>query len=130
MGLFGSTGSAAYGTSKAALIGLARSIAVDFGPGGVRANVVCPGWVRTPMGDRAIEGLANSRGIDLDRAYRVATRHVPLRRPAEPGEIARCIAFLAGDDASIVSGTVLVADGGQTAVDLGGIVFEAAEEPG
>jgi NAD(P)-dependent dehydrogenase (short-subunit alcohol dehydrogenase family) len=121
MGLFASTDSASYGTSKAALLGLARSIAVDLGPSGIRANVVCPGWVRTPMGDRGMDGIAAARGIDREEAYRLATRHVPLRRPASPEEIARCILFLASDDASIVTGAVLVADGGQTAVDLGGI---------
>ena len=128
MGLFGSAESAAYGTSKAALLGLVRSIAVDFGPRGVRANAVCPAWVRTPMGDRTVEDLAASLRVDRDEAYRLATRHVPLRRAAEAEEIARCIAFLACDDASIVTGAALVADGGQTAVDLGGIVFDDAVE--
>jgi meso-butanediol dehydrogenase / (S,S)-butanediol dehydrogenase / diacetyl reductase len=124
LGLFASTASAAYGTSKTALIGLARSIAVDYGPRGVRANVVCPGWVATPMGDRAMRALAEARTGSVLDAYREATRHVPLRRAATPEEIARCIAFLASDDASIVTGAVLTADGGQTAVDLGGIVFD------
>jgi meso-butanediol dehydrogenase / (S,S)-butanediol dehydrogenase / diacetyl reductase len=123
-GLFGAGESASYGTAKSALLGLARSIAVDFGPRGVRANVLCPGWVTTPMGDRAVEGIETARGVDRDEAYRIATRHAPLRRPATPEEIARCIAFLASDDASIVTGAVLVADGGQSAVDLGGIVFD------
>jgi NAD(P)-dependent dehydrogenase (short-subunit alcohol dehydrogenase family) len=128
-GLFGATESAAYGTSKAALLGLARSIAVDFGPRGIRANVVCPGWVRTPMGDVGMDEIASARGITREEAYRVATRHVPLRRPAAPEEIARCIAFLASDDGSIVTGSVLVADGGQSAVDLGGIVFDEVGAP-
>ncbi len=128
--LFGAGASAAYGTSKAALLGLARSIAVDFGPRGIRANVICPGWVTTPMGDGAMDELAGVRGGSREDAYRAATRHVPLRRPAEAEEIARCIAFLASDDASIVTGTVLVADGGQTAVDLGGIAFDDASSAG
>jgi NAD(P)-dependent dehydrogenase (short-subunit alcohol dehydrogenase family) len=126
-GLFGAGESASYGTAKSALLGLARSIAVDFGPHGVRANVVCPGWVTTPMGDRAVEGVASVRGVDREEAYRIATRHVPLRRPATPEEIARCVAFLASDDASVVTGAVLVADGGQSAVDLGGIVSDQDE---
>ena len=122
--LRGTTDSTAYGSSKTAMLGLMRSIAVDFGPRGIRANAICPAWVVTPMGDRAMDRLAGSRGIDRDAAYRLATEHVPLRRPATPDEIARCCLFLASDDASIVTGTVLVADGGQSAVDLGGIVFE------
>jgi meso-butanediol dehydrogenase/(S,S)-butanediol dehydrogenase/diacetyl reductase len=124
LGRFASGESAAYGTSKAALIGLARSIAVDYGPHGIRANVVCPAWVRTPMGDRAMDPVAQTIGGTRDDAYREATKHVPLRRAASPEEIARCIAFLASDDASIVTGAVLAADGGQMAVDLGGIVFD------
>jgi meso-butanediol dehydrogenase/(S,S)-butanediol dehydrogenase/diacetyl reductase len=129
LGLFGSTESAAYGTSKAALFGLARSIAVDFGPRGIRANVVCPGWVTTPMGDGAMDEVAAAHRIGRDEAYRLATRHVPLRRPAHAEEIARCVAFLASDESSIVTGAVLVADGGQSAVDLGGIVFEQDVAP-
>jgi meso-butanediol dehydrogenase / (S,S)-butanediol dehydrogenase / diacetyl reductase len=124
MGLFASARSVAYATTKAALLGLARSLAVDFGPRGVRANVVCPGWVVTPMGDEGMDEIVRSRGVSREEAYRLATEHAPLRRPATPEEIARCCLFLASDDASIVTGTVLVADGGQSAVDLGGILFD------
>lgn len=126
-GLTASTGSVSYGTSKTALIGLMRSIAVDFGPQGVRANAVCPGWVVTPMGDRGMDEIASAFGVGRDDAYRLATQHVPLRRPATAEEIAACCLFLASEDSSIVTGTVLVADGGQTAVDLGGILFAPEE---
>ena len=104
-----------------------RSVAVDFGPRGIRANTVCPGWVATPMGDRVIDGLASSLGVDRAEGYRRATEHVPLRRPATPEEIANCCLFLASDESSIVTGAVLVADGGQSVVDLGGILFEPRE---
>jgi meso-butanediol dehydrogenase / (S,S)-butanediol dehydrogenase / diacetyl reductase len=123
-GLTASPASTAYVTTKHALTGLSRSLAVDFGPSGVRSNVVCPGWVVTPMGDRGIDELAEIRGVGREEAYRLATEHVPLRRPATPEEIARCCLFLASDESSIVTGSILVADGGQTAVDLGGIAFE------
>jgi meso-butanediol dehydrogenase / (S,S)-butanediol dehydrogenase / diacetyl reductase len=112
------TESAAYVSSKAAMIGLAKSIAVDYGPKGIRANALCPGWVRTPMGDASMTDLAENRGLDLDEAYRLATARVPLRRPATAEEIAACCLFLASDDSSIVTGTVLVADGGGLAVDV------------
>jgi NAD(P)-dependent dehydrogenase (short-subunit alcohol dehydrogenase family) len=124
MGLFASADSVAYATTKAALLGLARSLAVDFGPRGVRANVLCPGWVVTPMGDEGMDTIATSHGVSREDAYGLATAHAPLRRPATPEEVARCALFLASDDASIVTGTVLVADGGQSAVDLGGILFD------
>ena len=123
-GLVSSTESAAYVTSKAAMLGLVRSIAVDYGPRGIRANALCPGWVVTPMGDRAMGDLIEREHLSLDDAYVRATRQVPLRRPATAEEIAACCLFLASDESSIVTGTVLVADGGGLAVD----VAEAFEE--
>jgi NAD(P)-dependent dehydrogenase (short-subunit alcohol dehydrogenase family) len=118
------TDSAAYDTSKAALLGLVRSVAVDYGPKGVRANAVCPGWVVTPMADASMDELAERRGVSRDEAYRLATARIPLRRAATADEIAACCLFLASDDASIVTGSVLVADGGGTAVDVGSLAFE------
>jgi NAD(P)-dependent dehydrogenase (short-subunit alcohol dehydrogenase family) len=124
-GLVSSTDSAAYDTSKAALIGLARSLAVDYGPRGVRANALCPGWVVTPMGDESMDELAAARGITRDEAYALATARIPLRRPATAEEIAACCLFLASDESSIVTGSLLVADGGGAAVDVGSLAFDA-----
>jgi NAD(P)-dependent dehydrogenase (short-subunit alcohol dehydrogenase family) len=123
-GLVSSTDSAAYDTSKAALIGLARSLAVDYGPRGIRTNALCPGWVVTPMGDESMDELAAARGITREDAYALATAHVPLRRAATAEEIAACCLFLASDESSIVTGSMLVADGGGTAVDVAGLVFD------
>ena len=123
-GLVGGVESAAYIASKAAMIGLARSIAVDYGPRGIRANALCPGWVVTPMGDRAMETLMAERGITLEEAYRLVTQHVPLRRPATPDEMAACCLFLASDESSVVTGTTLVADGGGLAVDVTEVAYE------
>ena len=81
-GLVGTTDSAAYGTSKAGLLGLARSIAVDYGPRGIRANALCPGWVVTPMADEEMDELGAAMGIGRQEAYDLATTDVPLRRPA------------------------------------------------
>ena len=77
--------SAAYDASKAALVGLARSLAVDYGPLGIRANALCPGWVRTPMADRSMDELGTARSVSREDAYRIATEHVPLRRAAAGG---------------------------------------------
>jgi meso-butanediol dehydrogenase / (S,S)-butanediol dehydrogenase / diacetyl reductase len=118
------TDSAAYDASKAALVGLARSLAVDYGPLGIRANAMCPGWVRTPMADGSMDDLGSARGVSRDDAYRIATEHVPLRRPADPEEIAACCLFLASDESSFVTGATLVVDGGTTAVDAGTIAFD------
>jgi NAD(P)-dependent dehydrogenase (short-subunit alcohol dehydrogenase family) len=106
--------SADYNTAKAGLVMWTRSQAVRLGPRGVRANAVCPGWVRTPMADRSMGAL----GDDVDEEYRQVTRFAPLRRPAEPDEIAAVICFLASPEASYVTGAVVMADGGSTAVDV------------
>lgn len=112
-----------YVTSKTALIGMARSLALDYGPEGIRVNTICPGWTRTEMGDRGLQVLADSKEIGLEEAVQLATRRYPLRRAADPAEIASCIEFLASDDASFVTGAVLTADGGASVVDLGTLDF-------
>jgi len=122
--LVSGTDGAAYVTSKAAMLGLARSIAVDYGPSGIRANALCPGWVETPMGDGSMESLMTQQGISLGEAYRLVTQHIPLRRPATADEIAACCLFLASDESSIVTGTTLVADGGGLAVDLTEVAWQ------
>ena len=116
--------SAGYAASKTAMLGLARSVAVDYGPKGIRANALCPGWVRTPMGDDSMRDLAEMRGLELEEAYGLATARIPLRRPSTAEEIAACCLFLASDESSIVTGTVLVADGGGLAVDVAELAFE------
>ena len=110
---------AAYVTSKTAVVGLTRSMAVDYGTQGIRVNTLCPGWVRTPMSEDEMRMYAEAGGITLDEAVARATRYLPLGRMAEPIEIARCVRFLASDGASFVTGATLVADGGSGAVDVG-----------
>ena len=108
-----------YAVSKAGLVMLTKSLAVTLGPRGVRANAICPGWVRTPMADSEMAAL----GDDVEAAYRTVTEHVPLGRPALPGEVAAAALFLASDEASYISGAVLTVDGGMTAVDVGTLAF-------
>jgi NAD(P)-dependent dehydrogenase (short-subunit alcohol dehydrogenase family) len=120
----GPPGSVGYTAAKAGLIGLVRWLARDFGPKGVRVNAVAPGWVRTPLGDGGMAYLAEREGITREQAYQLATEHVPLRRPAEPAEIAAVCAFLASSDASIVTGHVLLADGGGATVDSSTMIFD------
>ena len=124
-GLAAAPESVGYVASKHGLIGLARSMARDYGRHGVRVNTVCPGWVRTPMADEEMDQLAGLRGLPgRAAAYALATAHVPLRRPAEPDEIAAVVAFLASRDASAVTGAVITADCGATAVDLPTTAFD------
>jgi meso-butanediol dehydrogenase/(S,S)-butanediol dehydrogenase/diacetyl reductase len=116
--------SAAYDASKAGMIMLTQSIALDYGPRGVRANCVCPGWIRTPMADRAMDELAGRTGGDREAAYELANRMVPMRRAGTPEEAAEAIAWLASPASSYVNGAVLPVDGGGAIVDVASAAFE------
>jgi meso-butanediol dehydrogenase / (S,S)-butanediol dehydrogenase / diacetyl reductase len=122
-GLRAAPRAAAYCTAKAGLIMLTQCIALDYGPLGVRANCVCPGWVRTPMADAEMDELAELRGTDREGAYQLVASPVPLRRPASPEEIASAVAWLASDEASFLTGAVIAVDGGNTVVDASATVF-------
>lgn len=107
-GIRGSAGFAAYCASKHAVIGLVRCMALDYGPLGVRSNVVCPSFVDTPM---AAQLLAEP-GIP-DRAF--YERRAPMGRFATPEEVAEVIAHLSSAEASYTNGMAYVIDGGTTA---------------
>ena len=110
-------GWASYCVSKAGLTMLTRSLAVDYGPHGVRANAVCPGWVRTPMGDEDMDAVAAANGITREEAYALSVKHTPLGRPATPQDVAEVVGFLASSAASYVTGVSIAVDGGATVVD-------------
>lgn len=104
-GLMGDELQVQYNTAKAGLIGLTRSLGVSLARFGVRVNAVAPGWVATPLSESKMEGpfWEHSRSL------------IPMHRPARPEEIASVFAFLASDEASYLTGTTIVADGGLTA---------------
>ncbi|QGN39654.1 SDR family NAD(P)-dependent oxidoreductase [Klebsiella oxytoca] len=112
-----------YVTAKHALIGLMRSIARDYGPHGVRANALCPGWVTTPMADEEMIPLMQAEGLSLAEAYQRVCRDVPLRRAASSEEIAQACRFLCSPRADIITGATLVADGGSSIVDVPTLAF-------
>ena len=123
-GHFAGPGVIGYVTMKHALIGLTRSLARDYGRQGVRTNAVCPGWVRTAMADEQMQVLVEKYGLaDIDAAYALVARDVPLGRAAEPAEVADAVLYLASQRASMVNGTFLMVDGGASAVDLPTIAF-------
>lgn len=103
---------AAYSASKAALVSYTRTLAYAHGPDGIRANAVAPGWVRTPMSEWEMHQAARQNGSTAEQEFAALAGRVALRRVAEPEEIAACCLFLASDEASFVTGSVLVADGG------------------
>ena len=108
---------------------MVQCIAVDFGPQGVRANAVCPAWVRTPMADALMTELGEQHGTDREGGYasptptsRCAARRRPRRWPRRwPGSPATRSAY--------VNGVALPLDGGAKVVDLGLLPF-ARETPG
>jgi NAD(P)-dependent dehydrogenase (short-subunit alcohol dehydrogenase family) len=106
IGLVGHPRAAAYTATKAALNGLAKSLALEAAPRGVRVNAVAPGPVATPMTEAA--------RADAARAERLRAS-IPLGRFGEAEEIAHAIRFLLSPAAGFITGTVLVADGGVTA---------------
>ena len=122
-GLSAAAGASAYAAAKAAVLHLTRVQAVELGPRGIRVNAIAPGWIRTPMADDEMQMIMQRDGVDLDAAYSIVTRHLPLRRAAEPEEIAGIGAFLASSDASVISGATIVADGGGLVVDVGMLAF-------
>ena len=104
-GLVGNGLQASYNASKHGVIGLVRSMAVDHASDNIRVNVVCPGSMNTPLTETIPEEkLAPYREANL------------MKRFAAPGEVAQAVLFLASDEASFVTGSVLVADGGYTTI--------------
>lgn len=107
LGVVGDPDLGVYGATKGAMLAMTRSIAVAYGPYGIRANCVCPGDVNTPMVKQYFDFQP-----DPAQAREQVNRHYPLRRIAEPAEVARALAFLASDEAAFVSGGPLFVDGG------------------
>jgi NAD(P)-dependent dehydrogenase (short-subunit alcohol dehydrogenase family) len=122
-GLRAGPASAAYCAAKAGMIMLTECIALDYGPGGVRANCICPGWVRTPMADRSMDSLGEEKGTDREGAYELASSRVPLRRPGTPDEIASAVSWLASDGAAFATGATVVLDGGNCIIDSSSTEF-------
>jgi 2-keto-3-deoxy-L-fuconate dehydrogenase len=102
-----------YSASKAAVIGMTRSVAIDYVARGIRCNCLCPGTVGTPsLDERIAENAAAAGSIDAARAAFVARQ--PMGRLGTPEEIAALAVYLSGDDAQFITGQSIVIDGGLT----------------
>jgi 3-oxoacyl-[acyl-carrier protein] reductase len=101
VGMAGNAGQCNYSASKAGLIGLAKSIAKEMGPRGIRANCIAPGFIETDMTDI----LPDSMKEDL-------AKQIPLRRAGKPEDVANAALFLASDLSSYVTGQVISCCGG------------------
>jgi 3-oxoacyl-[acyl-carrier protein] reductase len=101
VGLYGSPGQVNYASSKAGLVGLARSVTRELGGRGITANVVAPGFIRTDMTAALDE--------DLQKTYLAS---IPAGRFTTPEEVAQVVQFVASDAAAYISGAVIPVDGG------------------
>jgi len=106
-GLVGGRNAVSYCASKGAVVNMTRAMALDHGPQNIRVNCICPGDTDTPMLQNEARQLGESDAVFLaDAADR------PLQRIGRPEDIARAVLYLVSDDASFVTGTALVVDGG------------------
>lgn len=101
----------AYGASKAAVIGLTKSVAADFVTKGVRCNCICPGTVDSP----SLEGRMRAQG-NYEEARKAFVARQPMGRIGQPEEIAAMAVYLASDESAFTTGTAMVVDGGMTNV--------------
>jgi NAD(P)-dependent dehydrogenase (short-subunit alcohol dehydrogenase family) len=111
-GLEGCEGGSTYNASKGAVVLLTKNLACDYGPAGIRANVICPGFIDTPMFRSVIDGTPYKDAIRAQHK---------LGRFGRPEEIAGAAYFLASDDSSFVTGVALPVDGGYVAGHAYGI---------
>jgi NAD(P)-dependent dehydrogenase (short-subunit alcohol dehydrogenase family) len=101
---------AAYCASKAGLLGLMRSMAVQYAPQNILVNAICPGWVNTDMAQQGLQGIADGIGISKEAFYDIAMQSVPLKKMSDPAEIAALVYYLFNQ--SSITGQAIDINGG------------------
>ncbi len=105
----------AYNLSKHALASMAKTTALDYAKFNIRANALCPGTIETPLYHKAIDRYCEQSGVDKAAVHAEEAALQPLGRIGQPEEVAAMAYFLASDEASFVTGSLQVMDGGYTA---------------
>src|SRR5947209_876160 len=101
-----------YVASKFGVVGLTQAMAFELAADGIRVNCVCPGYVATPMQERELAWEAELRGVRPEDVRDLWVADTPLGRLEEPEDVARVVAFLAGDDAAFITGEAIAVNGG------------------
>ena len=115
-GLVASLNKSAYVAAKHGVVGLTKVAALENANKGITANSICPGWVETPLINKQIEDIAQTKGVTMEQAkVELITAKQPLSKMAQPSQIGELILFLCSDAAASITGTSMPIDGAWTA---------------
>lgn len=112
-GLKGHAYVSGYCASKHAVIGLTRALALELAASGITVNAVCPGYIETPMLERAVAGITEKTGMSADEARAVLEKNNPQRRFIQADEVAGTVRWLCSEEARSVNGHALALSGGE-----------------
>lgn len=110
VGIVGQKDSINYGTTKSAMLGFTKSLALDVGKFNIRANCICPGWIETPLLNKWLDGYGDKKDIMKEDAL---DKHA-IRRLGTPEDVGNAATFLLGNESSFITGIALPLDGGIT----------------
>ncbi|MCP4393958.1 MAG: SDR family oxidoreductase [Alphaproteobacteria bacterium] len=112
--IIGKGRSSIYGMTKGAIAQLTKSTAIDYAEYNIKINCICPGTIETPLLNKAVEDFNNSTGINKEKILKLLKEAQPIKRIAEPLEVANVVCFLLSDENSFMTGSLVSVDGGYT----------------